>query len=88
MGLATKIRQYLKEQGIKQKFISEKCGWSKQKTSAIINGKKKLAADELAAICEALNVPYDYFYRGTVEVIKQAFSECLDAFRQSNNKEE
>ena len=63
MSVDQKIQLYLKKHGIKQKYISDRCGWSKQKTSSIINGKKKLAADELASICEAINVPYDYFYR-------------------------
>ncbi len=67
MSVERKIQQYLKDHGIKQKFVCEKCGWTKQKMSSIVNGKKKLAADELAAICEAINVPYDYFYRENIE---------------------
>ena len=47
MSVERKIQQYLKDHGIKQKFVCEKCGWTKQKMSSIVNGKKKLAADEL-----------------------------------------
>lgn len=62
MSIAESVRSYIKERGIKQNFIAEKCGWSKQKTSSIVRGKKKMTAEELANICDAVGVPYDYFY--------------------------
>lgn len=39
MSIETSIRDYLNAHGIKQTFISEKCGWTKQKTNSIVNGK-------------------------------------------------
>ena len=63
MDVALAMQQYLNSHGIKQTFIAEKCGWSKQKTNTIVRGKKKITAEELAAICEAIEVPYDYFYQ-------------------------
>lgn len=48
---------------ISKSLSQEKCGWSKQKTSAIIRGKKKMTAEELANNRDALSVPYDYFYQ-------------------------
>ena len=63
MNIAQAVYAYISSRGIQQKFIAEKCGWSKQKTSAIIRGKKKMTAEELANICDALGVPYDYFYQ-------------------------
>lgn len=61
---AKAVREYITSHGIKQAFIAERCGWTKQKTSAIVRGEKRMAADELAAICEALGVPYDFFFVG------------------------
>ncbi len=63
MNIAGTIREYLRDNKIRQTTISERCGWSKQKTSAIIRGQQKMTAEEMAAVCEALGVPYDYFYR-------------------------
>ena len=63
MNVAGAIQEYLRANKIRQTTISEKCGWSKQKTSVIIRGQQKMTAEELAAICEALGVPYDFFYR-------------------------
>jgi transcriptional regulator with XRE-family HTH domain len=61
LSVAQSIQTYLKDHGIKQVFIAEKCGWSKQKTSCIINGRSKMAADDFLAICDVIGVPYDYF---------------------------
>ena len=63
MNVALAIQDYLKANKIKQSTIAEKCGWSKQKTSVIVRGQQKMAAEDLAAICEALGVPYDFFYK-------------------------
>lgn len=62
MGIEIVIRQYLEDHGIKQTFVSDQCGWTKQKTNAIVTGKRRITADEYGAICEAVGVPYDYFY--------------------------
>ena len=58
---AQRIQTYLKDHGIKQAFIAEKCGWSKQKTSCIINGKSKMAVEEYQVLCKVLGVPYEVF---------------------------
>ena len=62
MDISNRIREYLGPHGVKQVFIADKCGWSRQKTNTIVCGKRKITADELASICDALNLPYDYFY--------------------------
>lgn len=62
MNIALAIQEYIRVNKIKQAYIAQKCGWSKQKTSVIIRGQQKMAAEDMAAICEALEVPYDYFY--------------------------
>ena len=61
MEIVSAVRNYLQEHGIKQSFVSQKCGWSRQKTSCIINGKSKMTAEEYQALCKALKVPYELF---------------------------
>lgn len=62
MNIASSIREYLNAHGIRQTFVAERCGWSRQKINAIMCSKQRITADEYAAICDALEVPYDYFY--------------------------
>lgn len=62
VSVAQAVQDYLTEHGIKQTYLAQKCGWTKQKTSAIVLGKKKMTADEMAIICKAVNVPYAFFY--------------------------
>lgn len=40
MRIELAIREYLISHGIKQTFVAEQCGWSKQKTNSIMTGKK------------------------------------------------
>ena len=63
LNIAQAIQEYLISHGIRQTFVAEKCGWPKQKVNAIVRGKKKMTADEMAAICNAIDVPYDFFYK-------------------------
>lgn len=67
MNVALAIQEYIRANKIKQAEIAEKCGWSKQKTSVMLRGQQKMAAEDLAAICDALGLPYDYFYNLAAE---------------------
>ncbi len=62
MGIEIAIREYLIGHGIKQSFVAEKCGWSKQKANAIATGKQKITAEEYGRLCDAIGLLYDYFY--------------------------
>jgi len=62
MNVSQAVKQYIESNGIKQTFLAEKCGWTKQKMSSIITGRKRMGADEMASICDAVGVPYDFFY--------------------------
>ena len=42
---------------------SLKCGWTKQKTNAIATGRTKITANEYGELCDAVGVPYDYFFK-------------------------
>ena len=57
----TRVRDYIKAHGIKQKFIADAIGLDQKTTSAIFTGRRELRADELMDICLAINVSPDYF---------------------------
>jgi hypothetical protein len=56
------IVKYMQARGIKQSFVCEKTGLSKQCISQSLGGKRKLALEEYMKICDALCVPYGYFF--------------------------
>ena len=57
------IRDYFKNNGIKQKVIAERSGIGEAKLSLILQGKRKLEAGEYAGLCSALNVPMNTFVK-------------------------
>lgn len=61
MRVYEKVRAYMDENGYKQVTISEKAGIPKATFNAILNGKRTLYADDLKAICIALNVSPEVF---------------------------
>ena len=56
------IKQYLVENGIKQAFLSEKCGFTPSVVSDICMGNRKVDCVEYTRICKALNLPLEYFF--------------------------
>lgn len=61
MSVYEKVRRYIDDQGIKQVTVAEKAGLSKTTFNAIMNGKRTMYADDLRAICIALNVSPEMF---------------------------
>ena len=61
MYVYQKIRTYLDENGIKQITVAKKAGISNVTFNAIMNGKRTLYAEDLRAICIALNVSPEVF---------------------------
>ncbi len=61
MEAELKLKQYLVEHGIKQKFICDKTGIDKATISNILNGRRKLTANELLVISRAIDLPLDFF---------------------------
>ena len=61
MQVYEKVRQYIDDQGMKQVAIAEKAGISKTTFNAIMNGKRTMYAEDLRAICLALNVSPELF---------------------------
>lgn len=59
--LGIQIREYIIEQGIKLGAIAAATGIPMNTFSAMMNGKRKITAEEYFAICTALNVPLEKF---------------------------
>lgn len=61
MKIYQKVAKYIDENGIKQKFISDKTGIPENTISMILNGKRKMDADEFVEIILSLGVDANYF---------------------------
>ena len=61
MRVYEKVRAYIDERGLKQKTIAERAGIPNVTFNAIMNGKRTLYADDLKAICIALQVSPELF---------------------------
>ena len=55
------IKKYLKENGIKQSYVSEKAGIPQSILNMMLNNNRKIEANEYMRICDALGVPLDKF---------------------------
>lgn len=71
MCVGERINTYMRDNGIKQSFISEKTGISPQKLSLSLNGNRKLQFEEYELICGALSVGTDKF------LFPKVRKECL-----------
>lgn len=63
MKVYQKIAKYISENGIKQKYISDKTGIPENKLSLLLNGKLRMKADEFVEIVLALGVDANYFIK-------------------------
>lgn len=61
MRVYEKVRSYIDDVGLKQVAVAQKAGISKVTFNAIMNGKRTMYADDLRAICLALNVSPELF---------------------------
>lgn len=51
----------METRGIKQSFFKEPLNMTSSTLSALLNGSRKLSAEEYFKICDALAVPLEYF---------------------------
>lgn len=65
--IGAKIKEYLSENGIKQSFLAQKTGLTDSIISDICIHDRKVDCVEYFKICNALNLPLDYFFRGLEE---------------------
>lgn len=56
MSASQKIKEIIESKGITYTFISSKTGISVDAISRTMAGKRKLPADEMIAICEAVGI--------------------------------
>lgn len=61
MCVGNKIKNYLNESGITQKYLSERAKIELSKLNLALNGKRKLTFEEYESICWALGVNVDRF---------------------------
>lgn len=61
MEVNKKLKEYLDAHGITQAFLVKKTGISQEKISNIINSRRKVTADELGRIANALGVSANIF---------------------------
>ena len=61
MEVNKKLKEYLDSHGITQAFLVKKTGLPHWVLSNIINGKRRVTADELGKIAVALNVSANIF---------------------------
>lgn len=60
--LGNKIKTFVEKEGYKFSAIADKAGITINAFSAMVNGKRKITAEEYFSICEALGVSVSYFY--------------------------
>lgn len=75
MYVYEKVRAYIDDHGLKQIVIAKKAGIPKTTFNAIMNGKRTLYADDLRAICLALNVSPEMFI-DVAEILKKEKVNC------------
>lgn len=61
MQVYEKVRAYIEERGYPRGAVAEKAGIPKTAFRAILSGKRTMYADDLKAICLALNVSPEVF---------------------------
>lgn len=59
--LGESIKLFMKGKKIKQKFLAEKLQVSNSTLNAMLNGNRKITAEEYFKICEFLNVRLETF---------------------------
>ena len=59
--LGEKIKNFIKENGIKQTFLASRLGVSTSTLNAMLNGNRNITAEEYFKICEILNVSVEAF---------------------------
>ena len=61
MQVYEKVHKYIVKNGIHQSIVAEKCNMSSSEFNAMLNGNRKMCAEDLRAICYALNVSPEMF---------------------------
>lgn len=62
MKVNANIKKYLDEHGITQVFLSQKTGIDRSAVARIVNSKRRITAEELSKIANALGVDANIFF--------------------------
>lgn len=65
MKIYQKVKRYIEDHYLKQKSIAEAAGIPNATFNAMLNGKRKMYAEDLKAVCLALGVSADIFINET-----------------------
>ena len=79
-----KIKQHLRDKGIKRMYLHEKTGLSCAALTLLLNGKKRLLLKDYLAICHALDVsPMFYLICEKIfrKLLTNVFAMCYDEVR-------
>lgn len=61
--VANNVKRILEETGTKHKKAAELCGYSQQRFSAMLNGRRVIKTEDVIALCRGLNVEPNELYR-------------------------
>ncbi len=61
MSINERLNVYVAEKGIKQVYIAQKTGLTPDTVSKMLNGNRRILADEFLLICNALNIDPNIF---------------------------
>ncbi len=61
MTIAEKLNEYVNKNGINQIYIAKKTGLTEDTVLQMLNGNRRILADEFLMICVALNIDPNIF---------------------------
>ncbi len=61
MSIVEKLNEYVNQNGITQIYIAQKTGLDEDTVSDMLNGNRRMLADEFLLICVALNIDPNIF---------------------------
>ena len=56
-----RLKQFIEERGLIQKFVAQKTGIEEVALSNILNGRQKCSLENYVTLCIFFNVPFDSF---------------------------
>lgn len=63
MTIGERVKEYIQERGIKQRFLAENAEVDDSKISRFLNGTQDIGVLEYYKVCEALGVPMETFIK-------------------------
>lgn len=62
-----RLKQFIEERGLIQKFVAQKTGIEEVALSNILNGRQRCSLENYVKLCNFFNVPFDSFIDTVVE---------------------